>query len=153
MSIYIRQMIASDLQQVLLIENESFKKPWTEKDFLYELNSNPVNVILVAHDNDMILGFIDFMITFTSSSISQIAVKKEFRRQGIAQMLLNRMYSILYKTNEVETITLEVRESNCSAQSMYHKNLFRDVVVKPHYYDDGENAIYMCKELLLCQQF
>ena len=66
------------------------------------------------------MGFIDFMITFNSATISQVAVTKEYREQGIASKLLEKMYETLPSSGEdiVEFITLEVRESNLPARSL-----------------------------------
>ena len=51
----------------------------------------------------------------------------------------------------VENVTLEVRESNQAAINLYKKNGYEEVVIKKHYYSNGENAIYMVKRLLLCR--
>ena len=40
-------------------------------------------------------------------------------------------------------ITLEVKESNTPAIKLYMKNGFIPVGVKPNYYHDGSDAIYM----------
>lgn len=153
MPIIIRKMSINDIDEVMLIENESFASPWTKESLLNELLHNEFSVILVAIIDDIIVGFLNFWITFSSATICQIATKKEYRNRGVAQKLLDEMYAILLTNEDVETITLEVRKTNIAAHSLYIKNLFKDVVVKPHYYSDGEDAIYMCKEFILCRQF
>ena len=79
----------------------------------------------------------------------QVAVTKEFRKNGIATQLLSEMENSFPKEIDdiVESITLEVRESNEAAQKLYLKNGYKIVVVKSHYYKDGENAVYMIKRL------
>ncbi|NCA95321.1 MAG: hypothetical protein EOM79_04425, partial [Epsilonproteobacteria bacterium] len=70
----IRRMESADLDRVLEIEEESFVTPWTRRDWLYELTENPINVIFVLEIIEdgikEIAGFIDFMVTFSSSTIS-----------------------------------------------------------------------------------
>ena len=44
-------------------------------------------------------------------------------------------------------ITLEVKESNTPAIKLYMKNGFIPVGVKPNYYHDGSDAIYMQRTL------
>lgn len=150
----IRLMNINDLDEVLSIENESFLAPWRKQDWLYELNENPINVIYVLEvENDgkkEIAGFIDFMVTFTSSTISQIAVKKAYRKMNLATMLLNKMLEYLQNeyTEEVETITLEVRTHNVPAIAFYKKNGFETVLIKPRYYDNGDDALYMIRRLI-----
>jgi ribosomal-protein-alanine N-acetyltransferase len=139
----------NDFDEVQKIENECFIEPYSTEDLRYEFEQNPVNKIIVAEDEGTIVGFIDYLITFNSSTIMQVAVTKAYRRYGIATQLLSEMEKSFPKNIDdlVETITLEVRESNEAAKKLYLKNGYKIVVVKSHYYKDGENAIYMLKRL------
>ena len=154
MMISLRLMNINDLDAILAIENESFLSPWRKEDWLYELNENPINVIYVLEVEENgakeVVGFIDFMVTFTSSTISQIAVKKAYRKRNLGTLLLNQMLEHLNKQypEEVETITLEVRKHNAPAIAFYEKNGFEAVLIKPHYYDNGDDAIYMIRRLI-----
>ena len=138
-----------DFDEVQKIENECFIEPYSTEDLHYEFEKNPVNKIIVAEADGKVVGFIDFLITFNSSTIMQVAVTKEFRKNGIATQLLSEMEKSFPKNIDdlVETITLEVRESNEAAKNLYLKNGYKIVVIKEHYYKDGENAIYMLKRL------
>ena len=138
-----------DFEEVQAIENECFKEPYSTADLRYEFEENPVNKIIVATDEDKVIGFIDFLITFNSSTIMQVAVTKNYRGKGIATQLLSEMENSFPKEIDdlVETITLEVRESNEAAKNLYLKNGYKIVVIKTNYYKDGENAIYMIKRL------
>ena len=150
----IRFMESADLDRVIEIENESFFAPWRRQDWLYELNENPINVIYVLEvvENGVkeIAGFIDFMVTFTSSTISQIAVAKKYRKKHLGTLLLNKMIEHLKSIyfEEVETITLEVRTHNQAAIAFYEKHDFKAVMIKPHYYDNGDDALYMIRRLI-----
>lgn len=140
---------SKDFEQVLEIERECFKQPYTSKELEYEFYENPVNKIIVVEDEQKVVGFIDFLITFNSSTIMQIAVTSIYRGKGIATQLLAEMENSFPKEIDemVETITLEVRESNEAAKALYLKNDYEIVTVKQNYYKDGENAIYMLKRL------
>ena len=139
----------NDFDAVQQIENECFKEPYSTADLKYEFEENPVNKIIVAEQDGKVVGFIDFLITFNSSTIMQVAVTKEYRKNGIATQLLSEMEKSFPTDVDdlVETITLEVRESNEAAKNLYLKNGYKIVVVKSNYYKDGENAIYMLKRL------
>ena len=139
----------NDFNDVQEIENECFIEPYSTEDLHYEFEKNPVNKIIVAEDEGKIIGFIDFLITFNSSTIMQVAVTKSYRQNGVATQLLSEMEKSFPKNIDdlVETITLEVRESNEAAKNLYLKNGYKIVVIKNHYYKDGENAIYMLKRL------
>ena len=86
----------NDFDDVQKIENECFIEPYSTEDLHYEFEKNPVNKIIVAEDEGKIIGFIDFLITFNSSTIMQVAVTKSYRQNGVATQLLSEMvYSIL----------------------------------------------------------
>lgn len=138
-----------DFEAVQEIENECFKEPYSTQELKYEFEENPVNKIIVAEKDGKVVGFIDFLVTFNSATIMQIAVTKEFRGKGIATQLLAEMEKSFPEQLDdlVESITLEVRVSNQPAVNLYTKNGYKIVVVKSHYYKDGENAIYMVKRL------
>ena len=140
----------SDIDSLVELENECFIHPFSRKDLLYEINDNPVNKIIVAKDGGKIAGVIDYMITFNSATITQIAVTSSFRRKGIGLELLKRMEETFPKNIEdmVETITLEVRKTNEPAHLLYLKAGYEDLLIKKNYYQDGEDAIYMIKRLI-----
>ena len=137
----IREATNKDIPSLLELE-KSFLAPWPRKYLEYELNENPVNTFLVMTLGENIIGFIDYWITFDSATISQIAISSEFRRQGLGTVLLKEMYDDCY-AKKVRNITLEVRTENKSAVLLYEKFGFKNVLVKPHYYDNGDDAYYM----------
>ena len=149
----IRKVKKEDFEQVYQIEQTCFKDPYPRKHLEYEFFENPINIILVAEADEKIVGFIDFMVTFNSATIVQIAVVPEYRKQKIATNLLNEMENCFPKDLDdvVENVTLEVRKSNEAAINLYKKDGYETIVEKKHYYPDGEDAIYMVKRILLCR--
>lgn len=136
-----------ELDKVSLLEEveaSSQEERLSEKDLSYEIYQNPVSKILLEEENGVIRGYLDFWITFDSSTIFKVVVKDEFRNKGIAYSLLNEAFK-LCKLQEVLYMTLEVRVSNSPALKLYEKCGFEKVVVKEKYYKDGEDAIYMVK--------
>ena len=81
----------SDLDKILEIENESFIKPFKKENFLYELNENPFSRFYKLVIDNEIIGFLLLYVTFDSSSIVQIAIKKDKRNQGFAEFLLQNV--------------------------------------------------------------
>ena len=144
-----REATLKDFDAVLSIENECFKEPYTESQLHYEFEENPINKIIVAEKDGKIIGFIDFLITFNSATIMQVAVTKDARNLGVATQLLKEMESSFPKEIDdiVESVTLETRVSNTPAKNLYLKRGYQIVLIKSHYYKDGENAIYMVKRL------
>lgn len=145
-----RNATLNDVDELNKIEIQSFVDPWKKEDLIYELSSNPLNKFLIIEIDGKIIGFIDYMITFNSATISQIAIDKEFRNKGYATALLNKMEDSFIKSGDdaVEYVTLEVRNSNENAQKLYEKNGYKKITIKKNYYADGEDAIYMVKGLI-----
>lgn len=132
------------LNEIMEIEKECFLEPFKEESLIYELEENAFSVFYVALIEGKVVGFIDFWITFDSSTICQIAVSKKYRNKGIASKLLEKMFIDL-KDKEVVVSSLEVRTHNESAIALYLKHGYFKEVVKPHYYNNGDDALYMLK--------
>jgi ribosomal-protein-alanine N-acetyltransferase len=75
--------------------------------------------------------------------IVAIAVRGRYRRQGLGELLLARAIQ-LSLDSQMDSVTLEVRRSNTSAQALYDKYRFLKVGVRARYYSDNhEDAIIM----------
>ena len=133
-----------DTSSLYEVEKDDDKEILEEKDLDYEIHENPVSKILVVKDNSKIVGYLDYWITFDSSTIFKIIIKKEYRAQGLASLLFQKMIDDL-KENEVLFSTLEVRTSNENAIKLYNKFGYEKITIKEKYYKDGEDAIYMVR--------
>lgn len=140
----IRELEQSDLDKVMEIENLCFVAPWKLEDIKRELEGNQFANLLVATINGEVVGYVDYWITFESATICQIAVHPNFQRNAIGSKLLEEVIKDCY-AKKVLNITLEVRESNLKGINFYTKHGFNQVLVKPNYYSNGENAIYMLR--------
>lgn len=141
----IREATNKDIPALLELE-ECFLAPWPKKYIEYELNVNPVNTFLVFTIDKVVIGFIDYWITFDSATISQIAISNLYRNRGFAKRLLQEMYDDCY-AKKVRFITLEVRTGNNAAVELYKKFGFKTELVKSKYYDNGDDAFYMILEV------
>ena len=145
---------SKEISEVKEVELTSTYDVLKEKDLAYEINENPVsNFLVLKNSNNNVIGYIDYWITFDSSTIFKIVIKDTYRNKGLGYFLLNETIEILKKYEDKEDktkllyITLEVRKSNLSAISLYHKCGFKEITIKRGYYEDGEDAIYMVKDL------
>lgn len=135
-----------NINDIVCLESKSFKKCFTIKDIEYELNENPFSNLILAKLEDKIVGYIDYWITFDSSTITRICVLEEFRRKKIASSLIEYMFKDI-KVKGVNFITLEVRKSNLAAIKFYEKYGFNLITTKEQYYDNKEDALYFVKGL------
>ena len=78
--------------------------------------------------------------------IYSIAVHPDCRGRKLGQLLMERTIETAFDCRAVK-ITLEVKESNTPAIKLYMKNGFIPVGVKPNYYHDGSDAIYMQRHM------
>ena len=144
--IQIHKSKESELQAIAMLESACFHDPWPLEQVIYESKENPVANLYSATIDDEVVGYIDFFITFDSASVARVC---EYRRNGIAKTLIEKMVEVCKKQKEpVENITLEVRESNEAAIKLYEKNGFKTITKKKMYYSDGEDAIYMVRCIL-----
>ena len=142
-----RPMEESDLDVVMYLENTCFLAPWGLKELMYELNDNPVSSLWVIESSTVgVVGFIDYWITFDSATIAQICINPVYRKRGLGISLLQEAFKDC-KAHKVRNITLEVREHNVPAIRLYERFGFKNVLLKEKYYTNGDNAIYMIKEM------
>lgn len=135
--------ITKDLE---VIEKKAFNHHALKMSELkYEFCENPFSVILFCYEDDVLVGYMDFWITFDSATIFRIGVNSDYQRQGIGSLLMDETERLIKETNEVFAITLEVRQRNKKAINLYSKYGFDSITIKECYYEDGENAIYMVK--------
>ena len=143
----IRPMKQKDLNTIMYLENTCVVAPWALKDVQYELNDNPVsNLWVIESESTGVVGFVDYWITFDSATICQICVNPLFRGKGLGSMLIEELIKDCH-ANRVRNVTLEVRENNHPAIKLYEKHGFKQNLIKEAYYTNGDNAVYMIKEL------
>jgi len=152
MAYMIRPMQLDDVPQAIQIDKEGFplnKQPMAYKsDLLY----NQMARYLVAYDNQdqdktSIIGVIGFWLMAGEAHIMTIAVRKNYHRQGIGQLMLKSAIE-LAKSCKAFAVTLEVRRSNTAALSLYAKHGFTERGVRKNYYSETrEDAVIMTKEL------
>jgi len=133
----------SHIEEIVCIENECFSMPWTIQQLRSQFTDDS-HIFIVAVDQDnKLAGYVSAMIIVDEADINNVAVSGAFRRKGIADKLITEMMSRV-KERKLVLVTLEVRESNEAARSLYRKHGFVDVGIRKNYYlKPKENAILM----------
>lgn len=136
---HIRWMIRGDIAEVLKIEQSSFEFAWTEEDFLRILRQR--NCIgMVAEQSEKIVGFMIYEFQATSIHVLNFAVSLEHRRKGIGSKLSEKLTHKL-SAHRRPTITLNIRETNLTAQMFFRKmDFIAKSVIRGFYEDTGEDA-------------
>lgn len=134
--IRIRKVQPSDIEAVVLIEREQFPVPWPKEYFFAELD-NPIASFLVAVEetDGGIIGFMVFWMMDRDIELHQIAVSSGEKRRGVATKLL-RFLLQSGRERRIESIHLEVRQSNAAAIRLYEKFGFRKSGQRKDYYQN-----------------
>ncbi len=128
-----------EANSIASLEKDSFSEPWSYEQICDEIKKNDV-VFLTAKKDGAVLGYISGQMILDEFYISNIAVDVNFRKIGIASRLLERLIEIV-KSKNAAFITLEVRESNSAARSLYEKFDFINLGVRKNFYSyPRENA-------------
>ncbi|AFK87617.1 MULTISPECIES: ribosomal protein S18-alanine N-acetyltransferase [Thermoanaerobacterium] len=145
MDIKIRPMVKSDIDKVMEIEYLSFSVPWSFESFVMEVTKNRCAHYIVAEVDGKVAGYGGFWVVVDEGHITNIAVHPDFRGQGVGSAIVEGLIE-LAKTKGITSMTLEVRESNLVAQSLYKKYGFKPVGKRKGYYqDNNEDAVIMWK--------
>lgn len=144
----VRPLEGKDLPIICKLENELYLKPWLEKDFLYELNEDPFAYFMVLEnqENNEIIGYYGFYIKFEIAEIAKVSIAKKYQGFHLANILMEDIEKRA-RLAECVNITLEVRVSNTKAYNLYQKHGYVTKTIRKHYYDNGEDAYLMIKEL------
>ena len=142
-NIEFRPMTLDDLSEVMLIERESFPTPWSEEIFRNDLLENLNSQYLVGTLDDDVITYAGIWILNEVGHITTIAVKNDYRGQGLGEETLTVVMELGAKLG-VRKFTLEVRETNVEAVRLYEKHGFKRVGVRKNYYREiNEDAIVM----------
>ncbi len=164
------RMRLPDITAALAILEENELESWKYIDFVSEIHrNNPL--LLVGKINSNVISFCVARLIIPTVNISHnstaeissynstelqivgdceiynIAVKKDFQKQGFGVTLLNQIVLIAKGCN-IESIWLEVRNSNEQAISFYKKNHFKKIYERKNFYSKPiENATVMKRRL------
>ena len=139
-------MTADHLDEVAEPERICFSTPWSRNMLAEELD-NALSAFLVALDESgKVVGYAGLQVVLDEGYITNVAVRPECRRQGIAGKLL-QVFLDFAQGNHLAFLTLEVRASNYDAIALYGSRGFRSVGRRKNYYEHPkEDAIIMTKE-------
>lgn len=143
MSFVIEKMKAEHILPIALLEKECFSQPWSENALSEEL-SNENSHFLVAVSDD-VMGYIGVQEICGEAYITNVAVFEKYRKSGVGRALLKAACDEA-KSRKCEFITLEVRESNVPAISLYESEGFEKAGIRKNFYSSPtENGVIYTK--------
>ena len=140
----IESMTAAYLDEVATIENDCFSHPWSRRSLESELQ-NETSRFLVAVEDGRVIGYIGMSAVIDEGYLFNVAVDRQYRKKGVGSALVRDLVTFCQKRNYA-FLTLEVRESNAPAISLYSRFGFVRVGERKNYYSKPvENALLMTK--------
>jgi [ribosomal protein S18]-alanine N-acetyltransferase len=101
----------------------------------------------------MLIGVGCLWAILEEAHIIMLAIHPQFQRQGLGQALLLALLKSAHD-RQLERSTLEVRDSNLAAVSLYKKFGFKEAGRRKRYYEDtGEDALVMWRSGLEKPEF
>jgi len=156
LSVSVELMTEHDLLEVVEIEGLSGLSPWGWDAYHKELQSGADVIMLVAkvragarapQENWALAGFIVSRLIADELHINNVAIRDEFRRQGIATRLLDAVLE-WGRAKGARTALLEVRVGNTVAQRLYSGCGFLAAGRRKGYYSQPvEDALLMSVSL------
>jgi ribosomal-protein-alanine N-acetyltransferase len=152
--VHIRRAVRDDLAAMLRIERASFSDPWTEETLATALSLERMLVLVADETGEApgdgaprLVGYVVALIVVPDAEIADLAVAPGGRRRGVGRALLARVVDEMTQVG-VETVHLEVRESNLAARALYESSGFRAVGRRRGYYRQPvEDALLLRRDI------
>lgn len=138
-------MDRSHLEGIAELERTCFSHPWSVDMLAEELYNETASFLVAEGDDGSVLGYAGLHVVLDEGYIDNVAVDPAYRRQGIADALIDTF--VRFGAAKLAFLTLEVRAGNAPAIALYEKHGFYEVGRRKDYYDDPkEDAILMTRE-------
>jgi [ribosomal protein S18]-alanine N-acetyltransferase len=146
MNIELRALGPRDLDSLEVIERQSYPSPWSRSMFSAELQKRGALALGAYLETGELVGFAIVSRYVDAWHVMNVAVAPAFRRRGVAQTLLERVFE-LTESDPRRGYTLEVRVSNGDAIRLYERLGFEARGIRRGYYTDNrEDALIMWRE-------
>ena len=139
----IRQMLVTDLDEVIVIEREVFLFPWTRGNFGDSISSGYHCYVLELGGH--IFGYGVMTISLDEAHLLTLSVTAGWQQEGWGEKLLQH-FICLAKEHHARSVFLEVRKSNLGAARLYERIGFTRIATRTGYYPamgGHEDAIVM----------
>jgi len=138
-------MVHGDIADIARIEHEVLS-PWSANSLAAELKV-PNGCQFVAEVNTSIAGWCCCRMIAPEAELLKLVVRKEYRRQGVASLLLGRLVEEL-RRQKIESLFLEVRAANRGATAFYRQQAFSRVGGRSRYYSNPpDSALIFCRSI------
>lgn len=143
----IERLTSDKFCEVAELERLCFSLPWSEKSLELLLDGKNVGFVAIDKATGRVAAYGGMLAVLDEGQITNIATHPEYRRRGLGQSVLHALVEYATETG-LNIISLEVRESNVAAISLYEKLGFLTAGVRKNFYTSPrENGIVMTKSI------
>jgi ribosomal-protein-alanine N-acetyltransferase len=143
----LRPMTEDDLDTVVELERANYAFPWTPGIFRDCLRMSYNGYVAV--DGEGIYGYYMVSVGVHEGHLLNLCVDSGQRGRGLGRMLLRHAMQLL-RSEQAETVFLEVRPSNRAAIALYESEGFVEIGIRKDYYrsaGDREDALILARDL------
>ena len=138
-------MSREHLCEVAQIENLCFSDPWSVESLELMLGEQAMG--LVALEDGRVLGYVGMICVLDEGQIINVATHPDSRRRGVGRALMIAIEQSA-KERGIVFLSLEVRESNTAARSLYSLLGWVECGIRKNFYSKPtENACIMTKSI------
>jgi ribosomal-protein-alanine N-acetyltransferase len=131
---HVRKMRREDVDAVVAIETEAFSSPWRRETFLELIDRPTAELLVMEHGDEGVVGYAVLWCVLDQGELANVAIAARMRGRGLGRALLAEVLAVA-KSRGVESVFLEVRESNAPALGLYQRFGFHEVGRRRGYYD------------------
>ncbi|MBR0138829.1 MAG: ribosomal protein S18-alanine N-acetyltransferase [Firmicutes bacterium] len=133
----------SDIDALAELEKLCFPVPWSWESIARSITESKNSRFYLAETEGKIVACVScWLLPPYECQLGNVAVHPEYRRRGIATLLLKAMLADCEALGIMDT-TLEVRESNKAARALYEGLGFESEGIRKGYYQGREDAVIM----------
>ena len=144
LDIHIRLATLKDLTDILEIEKECFKEPWTEPIFRMILRSHPLDDDRQTSHNFYVCELLHKIVGYTIWENEYFAIASDQRRKGFGRMLIEFAFKKI-REGRINDCYLEVRENNLPAIRLYESVGMSYRKRLKNYYFNEDGLVYFRK--------
>jgi len=133
-AVQVRAMREEDVDAVVAIETEAFSSPWQRDTFLELIGRPNLELLVMEHASEGIVGYAVLWCIMDQGELANLAIVPAMRSRGLGTRLLESVVDVARRRG-VESLFLEVRDSNAVALELYRRFGFSQVGLRPGYYD------------------
>jgi ribosomal-protein-alanine N-acetyltransferase len=143
-----RPMLYADLKEVLAIERRAYDFAWTD-GILRDCLRAGYHCQVLETPHGFIQAYAVMSAAVGEAHLLNLCVRPELQGRGLARRMLDHLLEWA-RSEQVQTVLLEVRLSNTRAAQLYASAGFCEVGMRLGYYPSAsgrEDALVMAKEL------